>query len=105
MDEWPGFNLLVGQIEVHKQSATTNAEIGYVSNRSGEMNAVYLPKEENVPSDGLSNSCLDQPWDKVKRGRTLLDEALNMYNDHRREGKERQSSEDVLSEELFSILE
>jgi uncharacterized protein with NRDE domain len=105
MDEWPGFNLIVGQLEVHKQTATTTAKIGYVSNRSGHKEVVYLSDEKTERAGGLSNSCLDQPWDKVKRGRTMVDEALDKYDKEREDGTERQSAEDSLSRELFEILE
>ncbi|UZJ57379.1 hypothetical protein CBS101457_006699 [Exobasidium rhododendri] len=105
MDEWPGFNLLVGQIEVHSHSAHTFARIGYVSNRSGKKDIVYLTANDTDQAGGLSNSCLDQPWDKVKQGRSSVDEALVKYDERRQRGQERQSAEGDLSAELFKILE
>jgi uncharacterized protein with NRDE domain len=105
MDEWPGFNLLVGQIEVNPQSSTSEANMCYVSNRSGEKEAVHLTREGSTGSNGLSNSCFQQPWNKVKRGRSMVDEALSVYDVHRREGKDKEGAEDSLSKELFTILE
>lgn len=99
MDEWPGFNLLVGQLHADR------AEMGYVSNRSGEIKAEYFSSEKGHGSDGLSNSCLRQPWDKVKLGREKLDKALDDFDKERREGKQRRAAEDQLSLDLFSILE
>jgi uncharacterized protein with NRDE domain len=105
LDEWPGFNLLVGRIRVHRDEKQTTTKIGYISNRSGKDEAVYLEDAESKASDGLSNSCWQEPWGKVKKGRLLLDEALQGYDADRKEGIDRTIAEDRLMEQLFGILE
>lgn len=99
MDEWPGFNLLVGQIHGGK------ADLGYVSNRSGESVVDHLSSEPNEGANGMSNSCLRQPWDKVQRGRQMLDTALSSYDEEVRAGEKQESAEDALSQVLFTVLE
>lgn len=105
IDEWPGFNLLAGQIQVHRDETLTNVSIGYVSNRSGETKVVYLDSRSDKGARGLSNSCLKNPWGKVKKGQQLLDKALKEYDELRSSGADQTDAEDKLSSQLYDILE
>lgn len=65
-DLYPGFNLIVGNIN----------EIWYYSNRSFEYND---PIKLDIGLHGLSNGLLEPKWWKVKRGLNLL-ENINEMN-------------------------
>jgi uncharacterized protein with NRDE domain len=105
VDEWPGFNLIAGQISIHRDQRQTRAILGYVSNRSDQNQAVYLDDSESKSSGGLSNSCWQEPWSKVKKGRRLLDEALEKYDQERNGGLDQSSAEEQLKTQLYDILE
>lgn len=99
MDEWPGFNVLVGQV-------STETTVGYISNRSGTEETVYLEKDVRPGSGGLSNSCLERPWDKVNQGKGLLDSSLALYDAERRAAAvDQDAAEENLIKELYGILE
>lgn len=148
-DEYPGFNLLVGQLaKDHKE----NIKLGYLSNREDQPKGneeIYdstttsinekFRKDPTLPSAkridlqhggrvytypsilkdetstlekaemkidsacescGLSNSTLDERWEKVNNGKVAFEKVLNQANDVKGKGKE----EDELIEELFKIL-
>lgn len=105
IDEWPGFNLMAGQIKVNRDQKQTRTKIGYVSNRSDQEQVVYLEDAESDTSGGLSNSCWQEPWSKVKKGRVLLDEALEKYDEARKGGIDQSNAEEQLMTQLYDILE
>ena len=74
-DQYNGFNLLVGTI----------GQLYYYSNYQSKI--IKL----EAGTYGLSNSLLDTPWPKVKRGKEIFSSAINHY--------------EIAIESIFEILE
>jgi len=120
-DYFPGFNLLVGQVEATEQDAHRYAcRLGYVSNRTqgADVAPLILQADQDATGQigtgsctacGLSNSVYQDPWAKVEEGKGLLKTALQEWDSQRKssaeEGREpSETEEDALIEKLFTIL-
>jgi uncharacterized protein with NRDE domain len=103
MDEWPGFNLLCGQLI----GGSSGARIGYLSNRDPKGKSTFLTGNASLAgcsAEGLSNSILSEPWEKVKRGRLAMDAALLAYDEEIKKGTARDLCEEKLASDLFALL-
>ncbi|CAD6921289.1 unnamed protein product, partial [Tilletia laevis] len=121
-DFFPGFNLLVGQVESGESDPELKSfRLGYVSNRTeGDQQEPVVLQADRDGMDGglcavcgLSNSVYQEPWPKVEEGKGLLKKALEEWDASLATPRSRsvqdgqdvtEADEDRLVEKLFTLL-
>ncbi|CAD6968469.1 unnamed protein product, partial [Tilletia controversa] len=121
-DFFPGFNLLVGQVESGESDPELKSfRLGYVSNRTeGDQQEPVVLQADRDGMDGglcavcgLSNSVYQEPWPKVEEGKGLLKKALEDWDaslatprsGSAQDGQDvTEAEEDRLVEKLFTLL-
>ncbi|PWN43783.1 hypothetical protein IE81DRAFT_346177 [Ceraceosorus guamensis] len=115
-DLYAGFNLIVGHLRSEKAEDHA-AELWYTSNRIEEKHAlpvrfvaagqmaeqVRTQQAQAQTSAGLSNSTLQEPWEKVSVGRRKFEQVIAHHAANGGADAD-PAAEDALIEELFSLL-
>jgi uncharacterized protein with NRDE domain len=89
LEAFDGFNLLLFHVKAE------GAEVGYMSNRP--KGRAEILGSDVKGTRGLSNTAMEEPWPKVRNGKTRMDKELQEWS-------EEKESEEELTERLFGLL-